>query len=453
MSKIILLCLLVVSPLCEAQDKEAFIRQIYNYALDSGQAYSDLKVLCKQIGPRLSGSPGAAAAVEFTRQRMIDYGFDSVWLQEVMVPRWQRGEVCLVNPVSTKFGSKQLNACALGGSIGTGAQGISAKVVEVKGLDELNKTPPAKLKGVIVFFNGAFDPKEISTFSAYGKAVEQRWAGAMEAAKYGAVAVLVRSMSSEIDDMPHTGSMGYDSTIKKIPAAAISSRSAEDLSQFLAVDPGLQIFMKMDCGPTGEVLSYNVVGELFATDPSADIITVGGHLDSWDLGEGAHDDGAGCVQSIEAIRILKEMGYKPRQRLRAVMFMNEENGLRGGKQYAEIAAKNQEKHRFAMESDRGGFTPRGFSFDVRSAAEMAQFNGFRQYFSPYGADWFNLGGGGADISPLKASGTVCIGFVPDSQRYFNYHHAASDTFETVNARELQLGAAAMATMIYLLDQL
>jgi carboxypeptidase Q len=453
MRRLALMLLMSLSFFSSAQDKEAAVKKIYDYTLDSGRAYTDLRVLCKQIGGRLSGSPAAAAAVEFTRQKMLDYGFDSVWLQEVMVPRWQRGQVCNVLVSSTKLGSMSLKACALGGSIGTGPTGISAKVIEVKSLEHLNALGQAKIKGSIVFFNGAFDSKEISTFSAYGKAVGQRWGGAMEAAKFGAVAVLVRSMSSEVDDLPHTGSMGYDSATKKIPAASISTLAAEQLSKNLGLDPALNVYLEMDCGLAGEVLSYNVVGELFGRKPDAPVIVVGGHLDSWDLGEGAHDDGTGCIQSIEAIRVLKAIGYKPNHRLRAVMFMNEENGLRGGKKYAELAQMNNEKHRFALESDRGGFTPRGFSFDVRNATEMAQFNGMRQFFSPYGADWFTLGGGGSDIAPLKANGTICLGFVPDSQRYFKYHHAASDTFEAVDSRELSLGAAAMAAMIYLLDQL
>jgi hypothetical protein len=292
----------------------------------------------------------------------------------------------------------------------------------------------------------------VNTFSAYGKAVEVRWAGAMEAAKYGALAVLVRSMTGSLDDYPHTGSMGYDSSGRKIPAFALSTVASELLSKTLESDPTSSVMLESDCRMLPDADSYNVIGELRGRSPERGILLAGGHLDSWDLGEGAHDDGAGCVQAIEAVRLFKLCQYRPMHTIRAVMFMNEENGLRGGKAYAEAAEKEQYPHRYAIESDRGGFVPQGFSFDVRSASEMAVFQGMRPYFSPYHSDYFFIGGGGSDIAPLKNTGTICIGLVPDAQRYFVHHHAATDVLESVDPRELSMGAAAMAAMLYLIDQ-
>lgn len=337
-----------------------------------------------------------------------------------------------------------------GGSVATNGL-ITGKVVEVQDLDMLARLGKKQLEGKVVFFNKAFDERLLNTFSAYGKAVEVRWAGAMEAAKYGAIAVLVRSMTGNLDDYPHTGSMGYDSSVQKIPAFAISTLAAEALQRTLLSDVQSMVSLESDCRTLPDVQSYNVIGEIRGSMREKGILLAGGHLDSWDMGEGAHDDGAGCVQAIEAVRLFKLCGYAPKHTIRAVLFMNEENGLRGGKMYAEQADKEPCPHRYAIESDRGGFVPQGFSFDVRSAAEMAVFQGIKESFVPYHTDYFSIGGGGADIAPLKSTGTVCIGLLPDSQRYFVHHHAATDVLESVNARELSMGAASMAAMLYLLD--
>ncbi len=443
----------LIAFLSVAQEKEQIIRQLYDSALIHQNAYKNLEFLCKKIGHRLSGSPSAEAAVAYTRQLMIDYGFDSVWLQPVVVPRWVRGETCEVFAFSSFSTGLHLTSCALGGSIGTSLSGITATLLEVKSIDELENMSSKAVKGKIVFFNGAFDEKEISTFSAYGRAVAQRWSGAMAAAKLGALGILVRSMSSGVDDIPHTGSMGYDTSITKIPGIAISTRSADILSERLKIEPNLKVTIKADCRILDDVLSNNVVGEIRGKTKSDKIILVGGHLDSWDMAEGAHDDGAGCMQAIESLRLLKAIGYSPNHTLRVTLFMNEENGLKGAKEYSLQSEFDSKKHVFAIESDRGGFAPRGFSFDVKNATEMTQFQGFSKFFEPYQANHFYVGGGGADISPLKTYGTICIGLIPESQRYFKVHHSSADTFETVDARELSLGAAAMASLIYLLDQI
>jgi len=295
------------------------------------------------------------------------------------------------------------------------------------------------------------DPTKIRTFQAYGAAVKQRGLGAVEAAKYGGIAAIVRSMTPLHDDNPHTGAMHYKDSVEKIPAAAISTNAADLLSAQLKKDPHLKFFLKQTCKTLADVKSYNVVGEIKGTEHPEEIIVVGGHLDSWDLGKGAHDDGSGCVQSIEVLRLFKSLGIKPKRTVRAVMFMNEENGLMGGKKYAEIAEKNKEKHIVAIESDAGGFSPRGFSMTA-SDEKYQKVKSWKPLLEPYGIYNFTQGGGGADISPLEPMGVPVMELEPDSQRYFDFHHACTDTFENVNKRELELGGASMAALIYLISE-
>jgi carboxypeptidase Q len=447
-----LIILLFNSPVLRAQIDEVAIRKIYDEALGRGQSYEMLEHLCTKIGARLSGSPGAAAAVEWSRQVMQAYGFDSVWLQPVMVPHWVRGKKETGRIVgSKKFGSVEVNVCALGGSVGTGPSGVLANVVEVKTWDELKQLGEKGVKGKIVFFNRPMDPKIIPMFSSYGGAVDQRANGASEAAKLGAIGVIVRSMGVNLEDYPHTGSLRYALNVPKIPAIAIATRHAEVLSHLLKDDKDLKFYFETHCETLPDAPSFNVIGELKGSAFPEEIIVVGGHLDSWDLGQGAHDDGAGCVQSIEVLRIFKALGYKPKRTIRAVMFMNEENGLRGGVEYANQAKLRNEKHMAAMESDRGGFTPRGFTMSAPDVVK-AKIRSWKLLLEPYGLSDFSHEGGGADISPLAPQGVPLIGFLPDSQRYFNYHHTAEDTFDKVDKRELELGAASMAALIYLIDQ-
>ncbi|MCW5922450.1 MAG: M20/M25/M40 family metallo-hydrolase [Saprospiraceae bacterium] len=432
-----------------------FIRKIYDQALTDGRCYPWLEHLCLNIGHRLSGSVGATQAVQWTRSMLDTLGLDSVWLQPVMVPHWVRGEAEQVRVVgSKKYGTFTISALALGGSVGTPAQGISAEVVEVKTWEELDDLGERAIRGKIVFYNRPMDATKIRTFEAYGGAVDQRVHGASRAAKYGAVGVLVRSMSLRLDDFPHTGTLLYDSTHALLPAVAISTLAAEKLSQVLKEEGKALVSMKMNCKMLPEVLSHNVIGEIRGTERPNDIIVVGGHLDSWDAGHGAHDDGAGCTQSMDVLRILKQLGYRPRHTIRCVLFMNEENGLRGGKKYAEEAARKGEFHLAAIESDAGGFTPRGFSFEGDESVFGKFFEKISTYqnlLEPYGLK-FTKGGSGADISPLKSMKGLLSGYQPDSQRYFDLHHTADDTFDKVNKRELELGAASMAALVYLLDK-
>lgn len=353
------------SPVVFAQkNDETAIKNIFDTSLKDGQSYQMLEYLTTQIGQRLSGSPGAAAAVEWSREVMTSYNFDSVWLQPVMVPHWVRGKKEIGRIVnSKKMGSMDVNICALGGSIGTGSAGISAQVIEVQNFEALKQLGTKNVQGKIVYFSRPMDPTLINTFAAYGGAVNQRGGGASEAARYGAVAAIVRSMGSNIEEYPHTGGMRYADGVPKIPSVAISTAHGDRLSALLKDDKEMRFYMETYSETLEDVPSFNVVGELKGTEFPNEIIVVGGHLDSWDLGQGAHDDGAGCVQSIEVLRIFKAIGYKPKRTIRAVMFMNEENGLRGGTQYAALAKSNKEKHIAAIESDRGGFTPQGIYHD------------------------------------------------------------------------------------------
>ena len=449
MKNYLLLPLLLVCNLhIQAQNTSdsLFIRKIFDQALTNSRCYPVLQHLCKNIGPRLSGSRGAADAVKFMQVVMQEEQFSQVFLQECMVPHWVRGSVCKVQETNSK---RNLKACALGGS----DEGkVEAEIIEVQRIEDLDALGKEKIEGKIVFFSRPMEPRHIHTFEAYGGCVDQRWAGPSKAAKYGAVATMVRSMSLREDGYPHTGSMAYDSLYPRIPAVAISTEDATWLSAQIKKNAKLKFQLETNCQTLPDTLSHNVIGEMKGSEKPNEYIIVGGHLDAWDNGEGAHDDGAGCVQSFEALRILQKLGYKPKHSIRAVMFMNEENGLRGGKRYAELADSLQEKHLFAIESDRGGFTPRGFYTDSDDPAVVASVGAYRKLLEPYGIHDFKKGGGGADINPLKKQGTICIGFVPDSQRYFDHHHAEYDSFEHVNKRELELGAAAMAALIYLLDQ-
>jgi carboxypeptidase Q len=427
------------------------VKKISDDIFMNGTAYSNLRYLCKKVGPRLSGSAGAALAVEQTARMLREAGADTVYLQPCMVPRWVRGAK-EVGKATLRDGKQMpLNIVALGNAVGTPAAGITAEVVEVKSFPELEALGMEKIKGKVVFYNFRMDPRHINTFRAYGEAGIYRSQGPSKAASLGAIGVIVRTLSPVMDDNPHTGATRYDEKIPKIPAVAISTNGAEELSKAIAANKVKQVYIKTNCQMLDDVLSYNVVGELKGSEFPDEIITVGGHLDSWDLAEGAHDDGTGCMQSVEVIRALKAVGGRPKRTIRAVMFMNEENGLRGGTKYAEIAKDENKKFIMAMESDAGGFTPRGFGFTA-NAMQKEKILSWKPLFHPYGALEFNEGGGGADIGPLRGLGTALIGLNPDSQRYMDLHHAKTDVFEAVSERELNLGTVVMAAMVYLVSQ-
>jgi len=445
-----LLCIISCNLSAQTQDAES-IKQIFNETLVNGKAYSWLEYLTTNIGHRLSGSVGAASAVDWSKTELANIG-DSVWLQPVTVPRWIRGESeeAYIKGRGKKDMIK-LNVCALGGSVGTGPDGIGGNIVEVQNFEELKALGANRIKGKIVFFNRPMDPTAIHTFSAYGGAVEQRVSGASEAARLGAIGVVVRSMGLDQEDYPHTGSLVYAAGAPQIPAIAIATKHATLLSQRLKANVDLQFFFETHCEIMPDVQSYNVIAELKGSEYREELIVVGGHLDSWDLGQGAHDDGSGCVQSMEVLRIFKMLGIVPKHTIRVVLFMNEENGLRGGIEYARIAGATGEKHIVAIESDNGGFTPRGFNMNA-STEFRNKVLGWRPLLEPYGLTDFTREGGGADISPLAGTGIPLIGYMPDSQRYFNYHHTAEDTFDKISKRELELGAGSMAALVFLIDK-
>lgn len=427
------------------------IKRISDEIFMNGKAYENLRYLCKKVGSRLSGSPGAAKAVEQTARMLKEAGADTVYLQECMVPRWVRGEKEVGIARLSTGKTMPLNIVALGNAVGTPANGITGKIVEVKSFKELEALGASQVKGKIVFYNYRMDPRYINTFRAYGEAGVYRSQGPSKAAALGAIGVIVRTLSPVIDDNPHTGATRYDEGSPKIPAVAISTRGAEELSKAISMGQVSSVYFKTNCKMLEDVLSYNVVGEIRGTDFPDEVITVGGHLDSWDLAEGAHDDGTGCVQSIEVIRSLKGLGIKPKRTVRAVMFMNEENGLRGGTRYAEVAKSENKKFIMALESDAGGFTPRGFGFSANKEQKVKILS-WKPLFAPYGALEFNEGGGGADIGPLRPLGTALIGLNPDSQRYMDLHHAKTDVFEAVSERELNLGTVVMTAMVWLVSE-
>ncbi|MBT8320630.1 MAG: M20/M25/M40 family metallo-hydrolase [Eudoraea sp.] len=452
MRLVILMVLLAFQAFAQNEDKQQ-IKAFYDTALTEGNSYQWLNHLSNQIGGRLSGSVQAEQAVAYTKAQLDSLGLDRVWLQPVMVPKWVRGTPEFAYIESKPGLTNNVPVCALGGSVATPLGGLKAEVVEVMGIEELKKLPREEVEGKIVFYNRPMDPTLINTFQSYSGCVDQRYSGAAEAVGMGAVGVIIRSMNLRNDDLPHTGGMSYGDVpvSQRIPAAAISTNGADLLSTTLKLDPDINFYFKQNCRQLDDVLSYNVIGEIRGTTYPEEIMTVGGHLDSWDLGDGSHDDGAGCVQSMEVLNLFKKTGYRPKRTLRVVLFMNEENGLRGGRKYAEEARKRGENHVFALESDAGGFTPRGFSLDCTDA-NYEQVLSWKSLFEPYMIHSFVRGGSGADIGPLKDGQMVLAGLRPDTQRYFDHHHAANDTFEHVNKRELELGAATMASLVYLIDK-
>lgn len=447
------LLLVVTASTTWAQSSDSiFIKKLADEILLHSTAYDQLAFLTKQVGPRLAGSSGMVKAEQWGLKEMTKSGADKVWGQECMVPHWVRGGEDKATAFRSTAGQKgiALDVVALGNSIGTGAVPLRADVVEVKSFTDL-ESKKELVKGKIVFYNYPFNPTYVRTFQAYGDASKYRGQGPSQAAKYGAAGVIVRSMSHGTNNHPHTGATRYDSLYNKIPAVAIGLEDAEKLSKWLTQEY-VQVQLKTNGYFLPDTIGHNVIGELVGSEFPDEIMTVGGHLDSWDNCEGAHDDGAGCVQTLEILRAFKAIGFRPRHTIRFVLFANEENGLRGGTQYAEVANQKKEKHIFALESDAGGFTPRGFGFTM-SESQYQKVLTWQPLIAPYGCSEFSKGGGGADIGPLnKTFNTPVAGLQPDSQRYFDYHHARNDKLEAVNKRELELGAVNMAALLYLVDK-
>jgi carboxypeptidase Q len=438
------------SSLAQNQDSIT-IKKIADDILTNGTVFENLRYLCKKIGPRLSGSANAQKAVLATARMLKEAGADTVYMQPCMVPQWVRGakETGFIKLAdNSKF---NLHLCAIGNTVGTAAAGLSAPVVEVKSMAELHQLGAAAIKDKIVFFNIEMNPTYINTFQAYGEDGAGRFMGPAEAARYGAVGAMVRSLASNVNDYPHTGVTRYNDSFPKIPAVCISTRDANWLSEQLKLKKVTTAYFKTDCKMLADAPSFNVIGEIRGTEFPGEIISVGGHLDSWDLAEGANDDGSGVTQSIEIIRALKANDIKPKRTIRAVMFMNEENGGRGGEAYLQNALQKNEHHIFALESDEGGFSPRGFSLEMTAEKEQ-KIKQWLPLFYNYGVYFMETGGSGSDVGPLLKTGAALAGLSPDSQRYFDIHHAATDVFENVSERELKLGAVNMAALIWLVSE-
>jgi len=437
----------------QPSEDKAMIGRLHELSVTQGKAYDWLRFLCKDIGHRLSGSPQLAGATNYTYHLMKDLGFDSVWLQPCKVPHWERGPKEIVRVTGSVEGQFELSSLALGNTWGTGPNGVSGEVIAVSGLEQLSKMPDAQVKGKIVFFNRPFAEAPLNTFEAYGLTVDQRGGGPALAAKKGAIAAFVRSVTGANDDVPHTGGSWFDEKGPFIASYAIGCQSADRLDHALKLGK-VVAFCQSDSKMLPDADGWNVIGEIRGSKYPEEVIVVGGHLDSWDVGEGAHDDGAGTVQSIEVLQLLRLADYKPQRTIRAILFTNEENGARGGKAYKAYSDKANEKLILAIESDAGGHSPQGFTWESTEKFEGKYrdlLNQWKDIFDEYGYR-FIFGYSGVDVEPLKPHHGLLMGLMPDSQRYFDYHHSVKDTFEKVNRRELELGAAAMASIVYLADR-
>ncbi len=415
-------------------------------ALNSPQGYETLAYLTDHIGPRLSGSRGAARAVRWTTEKLQSIGI-SAHTEKVMVPHWvrgaERGEL-------VSHGHQPLVLTALGGSVATPPDGITADIIEARSFDDLKPLGRSGIAGKIVFFNNAMDMDLVRagrSFEAYGKAVEFRSKGADAAAEYGARAVLIRSVASDSLRTPHTGSLKYEGRVRRIPAAALTVEDALLVHRLLERKERVRMHLVLTPRTLPDVESANVVGEIRGSERPGEIVLIGAHLDSWDLGTGAIDDGAGVAMVIETMRLIKESGLRPKRTIRCALFMNEENGLRGGKQYAED--HKAEKHVAAIETDAGAAAPRGFLTTLKGDA-LAEIEARMKILDRVGAAKFeNAEHTGADTTPLVDAGATGFGLVPDPRHYFDYHHSPADTLDKVDPHELAQNTAALVALTWM----
>lgn len=432
-------------------DKDAaIVSHFFEGSLVNSKIPEHLHVLSKEIGNRISGSKQAEQAVRWIEDQLRTMNPDTVYLQPVKIPVWIRGAKESAFFQSSNGQKQTVNVLALGNSIGTDGV-LKAGVVEVKSWEELQAMPSEKIEGKFVFYNRAMDPAIRDPFDAYVAAVDQRTRGAVEAAKRGAIGTLVRSLTLAIDDYPHTGAMQYENNVNKIPAAALSTLGADLLSRALLQDPGLQFSLEMHCSTLPDAISYNVIAEVNGGVYPNEFVTIGAHTDTWDVGEGASDDGTGIVQTLEALRLFKTLEVKPKRSIRFIFYMNEEAGAHGGKKYAAEVKENKEKHLASIESDAGGFQPVGFRFDG-AAEPMEQVRYYSSFLLAYGIGQIKEGHRGVDIAPMDGLSTVLLSLDCESHRLFDIHHSALDTLEVLNYREVSLGAAAMTTMAYFISE-
>jgi len=424
-------------PTVHIDDYRESTSRIIGAALQSDKAYQRLAYLTDRIGNRLSGSKSLERAIEWAVSEMKRDGLNNVRAEKVMVPHWVRGTESLeiTSPLTLR-----LAMLGLGNSMGTATDGITAEAVVVRSYDELDKLGEA-VRGKIVVYNAAF--------TNYGATVAYRVSGASRAARYGAVAVLVRSVTPTSLQSPHTGAMRYDETLPKIPAAAITIETAELLQRMNDRGEHPALRLKMGAKFLADAESANVVGELKGTDKADEILLVSGHLDSWDVGQGAHDDGGGCIVAWHALTLLKELGLKPRRTIRVVLYTNEENGGRGGIAYLDAHRAELARHVLAIESDLGTYRPVGFGLSANAPTQArANLQEIAKLLTSIRADHIAADGGGSDIGPLMAEGVVTGSFDVDSTRYFEIHHSEADTLDKISAQDVASCVAAMAVMIY-----
>jgi carboxypeptidase Q len=430
------------------------LRQLQKAALDSDYAYRQVAHLANNIGPRLSGSAQAAKAVEYVARELKSLGC-TVQLEKVMVPHWVRGEetAALVQfPGQAPHTTQKIVLCALGGSVPTPAQGTEAEVVVVKNFDELTSLPRDKVAGKIVLFNYPFDKQMAAqgrSFEAYGEAVVYRSHGPSAAARKGAVACLIRSVSSADYRLPHTGETDYASDVPKIPAAAVTAEDADLIANLIRQGP---VKMKLILTPQTlpDVESSNVIADIKGSEHPEQVIIVSGHLDSWDLGTGAIDDGAGVAVSMETANLIQKLHLKPKRTIRIIAWMNEENGEAGSKQYAKDQEKEISNHFAAMETDSGAGHPIGVSMKARAEVKTI-FAPVAEVLQQSGAGMLDLVEHcGADIEPLEKAGVPAFSPIQDNRFYFNYHHTAADTLDKIVPKELAENSAVVAVVAYAL---
>ncbi len=430
----------------QSQD-EIVIRNIFDNVLLSDVAYNNLEYLCEKAPGRLLGSEESIIAINFMKNYFEKLSADSVFLQEFKTPTWR----CNNTQTSILIGDNEieLRADALGPSPSTPKHGIIDNVIEVHSLDEVKTLGYENIAGKIVFYNRPVDMTIVNTFRVYGSAVDQRYYGPRVAAEYGASGVLVRSVGTRVDTFPHTGSTGFKDI--KIPCAAISTVDANILSDAIKRDSNLKVKMIVDAEYFEEITTFNLIADIYGSELPDEYIIVAGHIDSWYNSPGAHDDGAGCVQAADVLRIFKELGLNNKRSIRAIMYMDEELFQSGGIAYAEYSEKLKIKNYLALEADAGGFTPEGFTVDA-SDSNFVIISEYQKLLEPYGINYIKKGGTGVDIGPLKPLGVPLMGYRTDPQRYMDLHHSAYDTFDKVHIRELQLGSGNMAAIIYLIDK-
>ena len=446
------LTLLLATP-AFAQSTEQQTQRLIDHLLANSHGYETLAHLTDEIGPRLSGSRGAELAVRYTTQRFRDWGID-VRNERVMVPHWVRG---VETGKLVSHNGQKLVLTALGGSVATPASGITADVVEVGSYEELEKLGRAGVAGKIVFYNKAMDMTLIESgraFEAYSEAVVFRGLGASRAAEYGAAAAVIRSVASGSLRTPHTGSMRYEEGKPRIPAAALATEDAELVHRLLARGERVRMNLVLTPRTLPDVASSNVIAEIEGSEFPGEIVLIGGHLDSWDLGTGAIDNGSGVSMVMETMRALKELGITPKRTIRAVLFMNEENGLRGGHQYFDNVSAREELHRHVavLESDAGAAPPVGFTTTLEGA-ELERVQARMRVLSRIAPMYFRSSRQtGADTSPLTAAGIVGFGLVPNPRYYFDYHHTDADTLDKVDPKALAQNTAALAALAYTLAE-